>query len=146
MTKKTTRTPEQEIASAIYERLRDRHGVKMEVFAAVVRQVRNLLAEVKDPNEVELVCLALADRDQENFSAFYSLNWGSYEYFRHELDIPDGAWKWALWAYKLEPGPVQQSADYWLALWKDDPTQAPRVQRMLQQLEIMGLDLEEVTW
>jgi hypothetical protein len=114
--------PVDEIAGAVYEAYKARFGQPSRSFyPSIRRRIKEILAEVRDRDEVELVALTMIDLDDEGFSAGHSLNWGSYDRVRSALHVPDGAWRYALWRYRLHGTDARllNHVDYWLSAWED---------------------------
>ncbi len=68
-------------------------------------------------DELTLVLLECVRTDAIKIDSTTMAKWYTYRLVREELDIPDEAWSYALWAEQLEDGQARDSADYWLALW-----------------------------
>lgn len=120
--------PEERITKRVYEAVKAECGQPARSFyPSVRRRIKELIREVKDEAEVELVVLALVERDCDEFSAGYSLNWGSYDRIRRMMGVPDGAWTYALWEHDLPEGTTKQSAQYWLGDWYDSELERDEV-------------------
>ena len=133
------RSPAVEIADAVYAAAKDRELALRGLHAGLVRRLTTLLREVQDRDEVELVALTLLERDGRAFSASRSLGWGSYEFTRDDLRVPDGCWGWTLWVHKIREGTIKRSAEYWLASYGDalafgNEGEAERALAMLERL------------
>ena len=108
----------QVITDHIYESVKASGGNVTAIYAATLKRVRELLDGRDDPDEVEVVCLALADQDGDKFVSWRSLGWGSYEFFRDQLNVPKGGWVYALAAMTANEQ-YADSIDYWLRKWRD---------------------------
>ncbi len=111
------------LTDTLYEAVKKRlneDGIKVDqaLYPALRKRVNDITEEVTDLNEVALVCLTIID-ESTNFSAWKEFNWGHYEYVHDSLEVPDGAWQYALWAYELTNGKVRDSVNYWLGRWFD---------------------------
>ena len=109
----------QAITDAVYERAKAAGHDLDSLYPATLKRVRELVEEVGDPDQVELVCLAVVRLDGPRFVAYRSLTWGTYEWVRDTLDVPEGAWSYALWAEHLPEDELRDSAEYWLRRWYD---------------------------
>lgn len=118
MTNKRKEPPEREIATAIYDSLKA-NGYKLPSYGAVAKRVADILREEDDFEKVKYVCLVIADRDGPEFSAWHSLGWGTYEYLRDQINIPDGFWRFALWRRDETDEKVALSIDYWIGRAQD---------------------------
>lgn len=105
---------------------------------ALSSKLGDLLRDVGDPDQVELVTLTLALRDRGRFSIAGSLGWGSYDYIRRWLNVPDGAWKAALAAEVTTDPAKRRSLDYWINEWRDalelDPGGVRRAKQMIEKI------------
>jgi len=128
--------PEQEIVDEIYRKVGE-YGGQIELYSALVKRVRDLLRESHDRDQVELVCMIVVDQAKDDFQSVYSLSWPSYEFVREKLRIPDGAWAYALKAYRAEDGQFKSSLEYWLGYWKDAESEADRA-KAKEMLEKLG--------
>ncbi len=139
------------IAERIYEEA-SAHGSKSRgLFTSLLRRVRDLLDEVKDPAEVELVCLLIAENDKETFVAYRSLAWNSFEWFRDRAGVPPGTWRYALRLRGLPEGTLRESVDYWFGELKDagdrgDGGQQSLAQTMMDRLLEKHDALEDLTF
>ena len=126
-----------EPTKAEVEKFKPRGGAFASHIAAV-EMVRRRMAEF-GPDATELVALYGVRTRQGDYDPLASLSILSFEWVRRELEVPDGAWGYALWAYKLEPGSRKASADYWLIRWKDGEGHPDSVEgdRMIAQSKRM---------
>ncbi len=152
MSQKRAEQPDHLITAAVYEASKAR-GYPWEagVFPLVRSRVRQLLQDLKDPAMVELLAQVLAERDKEQFNVTYSLNPRSLDLARLMVDVPDEAWRWALWEYKLPLGRLRDSVGYWLGVWRDalDTDRPENVMRAKKMLDLLWehhlFDLEPIT-
>ena len=144
------KSPDQAVTASIYDELQAR-GLTLLAYGLVRGRVKQLLQDMGDPAQVELLALWLAQRAGEKFGVTYSLNQRSLALARVALDVPDGAWRWALWLWKLPPGRYRDSVDYWLGRWRDgldvyDDRMVTEAQEMLQRLRDAEAPMESITW
>jgi hypothetical protein len=90
-------------------------------FSSHIAAIELVKRRIKEFGEdaTELVALYGARTRSGEYDPLAALSILAFEVVRRDLEIPDGAWAYALWAYKLEGGPVKTSAEYWLTRWKD---------------------------
>jgi hypothetical protein len=130
--------PEQDIVDRIYADLQET-GVPMPLHRAVVKRVSSFLQDVDDRALVELVIRESVRADGANFSIPFTLDPVAFEHTRRRLDIPDGAWRYALWAYDCDRPDLKQSVEYWINAWRDgidaeDGAIVERAREMLAKL------------
>ncbi len=114
----TSPSAEQVIAGNLWEQTKARGRKPTWMFIAVRRRLQQILDDVKDPFQVELLARRIEEEDGERFSAS-ALSYARYEFWRDQLQVPEGAWEYALMAHLLPAGRDQDSVDYWVAQWQD---------------------------
>src|ERR1035437_4271102 len=122
------KTPQQLITARLYEYFKTL-GIPLPMFGAIKRRVKFLIDETKDPDMVELVVMSVAREELDNFSILLSLGAMGFDYSRRLLDVPEGAWEYALWEDKLienegsstsdDKVALRRSIGYWLGKWRD---------------------------
>ena len=136
------------ITTAIYERAREAGCPLRGLYPSTLRRVRELCEEVGDDDQVEVVALAALELDGVGFVAHRTLSWGTFEYVRDSLRVPDGGWGYALLVLRLPEGRARDSVDYWLRRWRDadgvDEVEADRARRQLAKLRDAVEDEEAV--
>ena len=107
------------LVDRLYEIIKSNNsGQNKTLYPSLRKRVADLVDQVNDFDEVELVLRTIID-DSYEFSVWKSFNWVYYEMVRDSLEVPDGAWKYALWSYGQKEKKVQESVNYWLGLWFD---------------------------
>lgn len=136
--------PERDIAQLIRKACGDPKGF---LFGAVSKRVADLLREVGDRDQVEMVCLEIAEHDGLSFSAWKSLGWGTYEYFRDRMAVPDGLWRFVLWARREGDARTRLSVEFWLGKAQDaeDEEDERAAREMLDRLWAAKV-MQETTW
>lgn len=120
-------------------------------FPAVIKRVADLLAETGDADMVWLVCLEAIRGTGASFEAMKHLGPVMFDVVRSKLEIPDGAWRYALWADQCEDAKARASADYWLGVWADaaeayEAAGQERAREMLDKLLGLHEEIEELTF
>lgn len=133
------KTRADEITTHLYEIAKSRGMNLRGMYPSTLKRIRELVEATKDPDQVELIALIAMDRDSGDFVAWQSLAWNAYEFFRDQLDVPPGAWKYALALEQMDEGPLRDSVDYWVQLWYDardvdDRTSIQRARKALDKL------------
>lgn len=137
------------LTNLLYEAAKKRGDAPL--YPALRKKMNDITSEVSDMDEIELVCLTIID-DSIDFASWKNLAWTSYEYMRNSLEVPDGAWKFALWAYHLTNGQVRESINYWLGVWydavqSDEEYQRDRAKNQLDNLWMKHKEpAKQVTW
>ena len=88
-------------------------------FGAVIKRLVDYYSDCKDLSQVELVALTSLRHGDDDFDAVQHLGPLSMGLFRRALEVPDGAWDFALWIDGQPRGPVRVSAEYWMGKWMD---------------------------
>lgn len=140
----------EEVVDAIYFAVKARQGTTKTLFPALKKRITDLVNEVKDADQVELVCLTILD-DSHEFSAWKDFNWVYFEMIRDSLEVPDGAWKYALWSYRTKDAKIQESVNYWLGKWFDgvldrDMEEIVAAQSGLENLWLKYNTVGEIKW
>lgn len=133
----------------IEEKLRSR-GITPN-YGALRKRVNDIIKEVEDIDEIELVLYTLIDDSHEDFASWKDFNWLSYERSKESLEVPDGAWRFALWSYTLQNPKVRDSVNYWLGEWYDaaEDWDQEKIDNAKYKLELLWLNtevVEEVKW
>jgi hypothetical protein len=120
-------------------------------FPAVVKRVSDLLAEAGDADMVQLVCLEAIRSTGAGFEAMKHLGPVMFDVVRSRLEVPDGAWRYALWTDQCDDRRARRSAEYWLGLWADcedayDRGGSARARAMLDKLVGLKDEIEELTF
>lgn len=119
MAKKPVRTDRsQAITDTIYELAKGRGYDVSGLYPATLRRIRELIEYTKDPDQVELVARYALDADRHEFVAYKSLALNHFEMLRDKLEVPDGAWSYALLLETAAPQ-RRDAIDYWLREWRD---------------------------
>lgn len=105
-----------QVVSTLYEILKKESKGQKVLYSALRKRVSDLADEAEDLDQVELVCRTIID-DTVDFSVWKNFNWVYYEFIRDSLEVPNGAWRYALWSYKTSD--VQESVNFWLGEWMD---------------------------
>lgn len=120
-------------------------------FPAVIKRVADLLGETGDADMVWLVCLEAIRGTGASFEAMKHLGPVMFDVVRSRLEIPDGAWMYALWADQCEDAKAKRSAEHWLGFWSDsadafDKAGMDRARTMLDKLMGLHEEIEELTF
>lgn len=119
MPAKKAATRADEITTHLYEIAKARGMNLRGMYPSTLKRIRELVEATKNPDQVELIALIAMDRDGMDFVAWQSLAWNAYEFFRDQLEVPEGAWKYALALEQMDDGPLRDSVDYWVHRWYD---------------------------
>lgn len=143
--KSSHKAPHSKVADALYQKLKERG--ENPVYPALIKRVMDILEHQNDPAEVELVCSTIID-DSHDFSAWKDFNYVWYEYTKDSLEVPDGAWQYALWAYQTHDSTLKTSLNYWLGEWYDadfagDAKKIKNAQEQLEKLVNFAGDSDE---
>ena len=128
-----------QVVGNLYSLLKQDNKNTKVLFSALKKRVGDLADEVGDLDQLELVLITILD-DALNFSVWKDFNWVWYEYTRDSLEVPEGAWKYALWSYRNpKNAKLQESVNYWLGEWMDaasisDPKGIERARNGLENL------------
>lgn len=120
-------------------------------FPAVVKRVSDLMAETGDADMVWLVCLEAIRGTGAQFEAMKHLGPVMFDVVRSRLQVPDGAWRYALWADQCDNPRAKWSAEYWLGEWADaeeafDQARIERARSMLDKVLGLHEEIEELTF
>lgn len=120
-------------------------------FPAVIKRIADLLTETGDSDMVWLVCLEAIRGTGAGFEAMKHLGPVMFDVVKSKLDLPDGAWMYALWTDQCEDIKAKRSAEYWLGLWSDsddayDKAGIERAKLMLSKIIGLSDEIEELTF
>lgn len=148
--KKKTRLDE--VIDNIYYAIKAMEKKKIDhtLFPSLKKRVSDIYAEVKDYDQVELVCLTIFD-DSYDFHVWKDFSWVHYEWIRDSLEVPEGAWKYALWSYKSKDAKLQETINAWLGRWYDgnldlDLEAIAHAQNGLENLWLKHHEVKEIKW
>jgi hypothetical protein len=110
-------------------------------------RVRQLLKDVQNDDQVGVVVLGLLAEDKQDFVAWRTLSWGSYEYYRTQMGVPSEAkslWRYLWWA-ETAPERLRDSIDYWVQYWFDGVEADDEAMAAVAQLKLENLRALEAT-
>lgn len=120
------------------------------VFGRLQKLVERYVTATHNDAQVELVFRSILR--QGRWESIDWLSWDQYTLFRRALEVPDGAWTFALWADGLTAGSrLRRSADYWLGLWADsieagNAAEQDQAAAMLGRLRDRAETMEVAAW
>lgn len=139
-----------EVIDNVYYAIKAREMADKTLFPALRKRLTDIHAEIKDYDQLELVCLTILD-DANEFNVWKDFNWVYFEMVRDTLEVPEGAWKYALWSYKSKDRKLQETVNAWLGRWYDgnldrDLEEIAHAQNGLENLWLKHNVVQEIKW
>lgn len=136
----------------LYERNYGRKGTEEQIdkfkkeiksnfnFGAVIKRVEDHFKDIKNWDVIELTGMYLVRSMGSSFDPVKNFGPIGIQMVLNSVPLPREAWKYAVWADRLDDGKMKQSAEYWIDKWSDledsweNKKEVDKCKRMLDKL------------